>query len=667
MDLLILSILASILALISAAIISVTISKKTIKDKKTREITALIRTGAMAFLSKEYKTLIIFVIIVAAILALAVSQLTSLAFVVGAVFSALAGNIGMRIATISNGRTAEAAQKSIKEGLKVAFSSGAVMGMAVVGLGLLGVSVLFAIFNDVSILFGFGFGASSIALFARVGGGIYTKAADVGADLVGKVEAGIPEDDPRNPAVIADNVGDNVGDVAGMGADLFESYVDSIIAAMALGAAAVALPVFASNVLPATLLTLPLFLAGIGIVSSIIGVFLVYAFGGGKNPHKSLNLGIFGAAGIMVVLSLIAIYFIMPTLDIFWALLAGLISGLVIGLVTEYYTSDSKSQVQSIAKAAETGPATNIITGISVGMMSTLIPVLAVAAAILVSYHFGGLYGIAIAAVGMLSTLGITLATDSYGPVADNAAGIAEMAGLGKEARERAEALDAVGNTTAAIGKGFAIGSAALTALALFATYAGVTGLTGIDLMKPVVIVGLFLGALLPFIFSALTMSAVGRAAMDMVREVRRQFKEITGLMEGKATADYKRCVDISTDAAIREMMVPTAIAVLSPVAVGLLLGTEALGSLLAGATASGFLLAVFMANSGGAWDNAKKYIESGHLGGKGSAAHKAAVVGDTVGDPFKDTSGPSLNILIKLMSIVALVFAPLFLQFSLM
>lgn len=655
--------LVSIIALIFAGHLTRKILKNDIGTEKMAEISDTIKEGAMEFLNREYRPLSIFVIVVAVVLATVLKDgtgpSTAIAFIMGAIFSALAGNIGMRIATSANARTANATKDDIGAGLSVAFSSGAVMGMVVVGLGLLGISILYLIFGDPNIIFGFGFGASSIALFARVGGGIYTKAADVGADLVGKVEAGIPEDDPRNPAVIADNVGDNVGDVAGMGADLFESYCDSIIAAMAIGVTTV-------GVYNTPKVVLPMILAAVGILASIIGTFFVRAKEG-ANVGNAMTKGILISSFLMTIFSYFVITNILGSADVFYATLSGLVAGIVIGFITEYYTSHDYSPTQSIAQAAQTGSGTNIITGLAVGMLSTAIPVLAVCAAILIAFKFAGIYGIAIAAVGMLSTLGITLAADTYGPVADNAAGIAEMAGMGSEVRERTEGLDAVGNTTAAIGKGFAIGSAALTALALFSAYsAKIATLTGktsliINITEPRVMVGLFIGGLLPLLFSSFTMKAVGEAAHDMVKEVRRQFKEIPGLMEGTGTPDYSKCIEISTDAAIREMVVPSLLAILTPVLVGLLLGPEALGGLLAGAIVTGFLFAVMMANAGGAWDNAKKYIEAGNLGGKGSETHKAAIVGDTVGDPFKDTSGPSLNILIKLMSIVALVFAPLF------
>jgi len=643
--------IAGILALLFAAYLTKRIRKKEKGSEKIREISGLIHDGAMSYLHAQYRVLAVFVVVVALILAVILNTGTALAFVFGAFLSALAGLIGMRTATDSNARTANACKNSISSGLGVAFSSGSVMGMSVVGLGLLGVAISYLIFADVSVLFGFGFGASSIALFARVGGGIYTKAADVGADLAGKVEAGIPEDDPRNPAVIADNVGDNVGDVAGMGADLFESYVDSIIAAMAIGIV----------VMGVSGLWLPMIIAGIGILASILGTFFVKLWKG-KNPGTALNTGIFAAAIITAIISYFVVdVFMGGRIGIYISLLSGLVAGIIIGLAAQYYTSPHKGPTKSIAEAAKTGAGTNVITGIAVGMKSTLIPVLVVCATIAASFYFAGIYGIAIAAVGMLSTLGITLATDTYGPVADNAAGISEMVGLGSEVRKRAEALDAVGNTTAAIGKGFAIGSAALTALALFSVYGTVVGLTTINIINPAVIIGIFIGALLPFLFSSFTMQAVGKTAHEMVKEVRRQFKN-KDIMKGKKKPDYEKCISISTSAALRQMVAPSLLAVVTPILVGLLLGAEALGGMLAGAVATGFLLALMMANAGGAWDNAKKYIEAGNLGGKGSDAHKAAIAGDMVGDSWKDCSGPSLNILIKLISIVALIFASLFL-----
>ncbi len=651
--------------------------KKTVSNKRVIEISGYIAKGARAFLNSEYKVLGVFIVVmigffIIGIFTIGMSWRLIPAFIIGAILSATSGNIGMRIATMANAKTAEACKDGERAGLKIAFRSGSVMGLTVVGLGLLGVSVLFLIFGDVDMLFGFGFGASSIALFARVGGGIYTKAADVGADLVGKVEKGIPEDDPRNPATIADNVGDNVGDVAGMGADLFESYVDSIIAAMALGIFGFA--AFGKDLVnggaSGLATVLPILLAGVGILSAMIGTLFVGAGGEKTNPASQMNMGIWISAILMAIASFIIIFLsfkdMSTVLALFFSLVAGLGSGIVIGKITEYYTSDDNKPTQKVAKAATTGAGPGIISGLGLGMLSTTVPVLAVVITIVVAYLLSGLYGIALSAVGMLSTLGITLATDTYGPVADNAAGIAEMAGLGKKVRETAERLDAVGNTTAAIGKGFAIGSAALTALALFAAFIQTSHLdvSQFSLMNPFIVGGLFIGGLLPFLFSALAMIAVGDAAQDMVEEVRRQFKTIKGIMEGKAEPDYEKCVAISTKGALKRMIVPSLIAVIVPVVVGCI-SIEALGGLLAGSIVTGFVLAVMMANSGGAWDNAKKFIEKGNFGGKGSDAHKNAVVGDTVGDPFKDTAGPSLNILIKLMSIVSLLFIPLFLAIN--
>jgi K(+)-stimulated pyrophosphate-energized sodium pump len=662
--------IGGIIALLFALILFINVKKQSPGNQKMQELGKAIREGSMAFLKSEYKVLIIFVIIVALLLFISsfiegsnMHYGLSIAFVIGAFFSAVTGNIGMRVATISNTRTAEATKKHLSKGLSIAFSSGAVMGMCVVGLGILGVYSLYMIFNDTSVLFGFGFGASSIALFARVGGGIYTKSADVGADLVGKVEAGIPEDDPRNPAVIADQVGDNVGDVAGMGADLFESYVDSIIATMALAAIAGG---FAITKYGEAAITLPLMIAGLGIISSIIGTLIVL-LGKGKNLYSTLRNSLFLATILTAIFAGVIIWLSIGSLNPYYAMLSGLIAGIIIGLSTEYFTSEKQKPAQHIAESSKTGAATVIIQGMMTGMMSTIIPIIAVVCAMLIAYYFADFYGVALSAVGMLSILGVSLATDCYGPVADNAQGISEMAGMGKEVRENTEQLDAVGNTTAAMGKGFAIGSAAITSLALIFTYIITAnellpfGQTlELSLGDPTVVSGIFIGSMLPFVFTALTLGAVGKAAYAMVEEVRYQFKEFKLLESDKNKPDYARCVKISTKRSLREMIFPSVLAVISPIIIGIILGPKGLGGLLIGSIATGFLLAVFLANSGGAWDNAKKYIESGNLGGKGSDAHKATVIGDTVGDPFKDTSGPSLNILIKLMSIVSLVFLPL-------
>ena len=633
------------------------VSKQDAGTERMKEISAAINGGAKAFLFAEYKILAIFVVVLFIAIGLGLgSWRTALCFLVGALFSILAGYIGMNVATKANVRTANAARTSgMNKALSIAFSGGSVMGMCVVGLGLLGASVLFLIWNDTNVLFGFSLGASSIALFARVGGGIYTKAADVGADLVGKVEAGIPEDDPRNPAVIADNVGDNVGDVAGMGADLFESYVGSIISAMTLGAVVVAQFGDLSVIFP-------LVIAACGILASVIATFFVRGKEG-ANPHKALKMGSYVSALLVVIASLILSKVMLNSYGPAIAIVSGLVVGLVIGIVTEIYTSGDYKFVKKIAQQSDTGSATTIISGTAVGMMSTWVPVILICVGIFLAYQFAGLYGIALAAVGMLSTTGITVAVDAYGPIADNAGGIAEMSGLDHSVREITDKLDAVGNTTAAMGKGFAIGSAALTALALFVSFTQATGLDAseVALTSPTVVIGLLIGGMLPFVFSAMTMDSVSKAAYSMIEEVRRQFREIPGIMEGKAKPDYKTCVAISTTAALKEMLVPGIMAVVAPLAVGLILGSTALAGLLAGSLVSGVMMAMFMSNAGGAWDNAKKYIEEGHHGGKGSDAHKAAVVGDTVGDPFKDTSGPSINILIKLMTVVSTVFAALF------
>lgn len=647
------------MALLVAYLLGAAIGRADSGNDRMREIAGYIREGSMAFLQRESRYLGVFIVVVAVAIATFIGLQTAVCFVFGALFSMLAGYFGMRVATVANVRTAAAARHGMGAALNIAFSGGAVMGLCVVGLGLIGLASAFLIFGDTKIITGFGLGASSIALFARVGGGIYTKAADVGADLVGKVEAGIPEDDPRNPAVIADNVGDNVGDVAGMGADLFESYVGAIISALTLGAI-----VFKDG--RGAIFTFALVAAGI--LASVIGIVFARNYKT-ENPQKALNMGTY-VGGILVVAS--AAYLsdtIFGDYKAFMAIVSGLLVGMLIGKITEVYTSGDYKSVQKIADQAETGPATTIISGLAVGMYSTLWPMVCICVGVLVSFFIMGgakspdmgLFGIALAAVGMLSTAGLTVAVDAYGPIADNAGGIAEMSELPPSVREVTDKLDAVGNTTAAIGKGFAIGSAALTALALFASYAQeIETLKIIDLLNPLTLVGVFIGGVLPFVFGAMTMESVGRAAFEMIEEVRRQFRTIPGLLEGKATADYRRCVDISTAAALHEMMLPGIIAILSPLAVGMLLGAEALGGMLAGSLTTGVLLAIMMANAGGAWDNAKKYIEQGAHGGKGSFAHKAAVVGDTVGDPFKDTSGPSMNILIKLMTIVSLVFAPL-------
>ena len=667
-----------VISLVVALMLKSWIAKQDEGNDRMKEIAGYIREGAMAFLGREYKMVAAFAVALLLIVAIFISPIAAIACLFGAAFSVLAGYIGMKTATDANVRTTNAASKGgMPSALKVAFRGGAVMGLCVVGLGLLGVSVVFIVCNldtgifanitladCATIITGFSLGASFVALFGRVGGGIYTKAADVGADLVGKVEAGIPEDDPRNPAVIADNVGDNVGDVAGMGSDLFESYVGSIVSAITL---AIAIPTINSGLLgevaldPVTGSLFPLFLAAIGIIASVIAVFFVN--GKTNNPASQLNLGTYISSAIVIVASFFLSQACFGNIGAFIAVVIGLVVGVAIGKITEFYTSGDFKPVQEIAQQCETGSATCIISGFATGLTSTVFPLLLIAIAILGAYYAFGLYGIAIAAVGMLSTTGIVIAVDAYGPISDNAGGIAEMSELPEEVREITDTLDSVGNTTAAVGKGFAVGSAALTALALFVSYSQIANLDKIDLLTPTVVAGLLIGGMLPMLFSALTMNSVGKAANQMIEEVRKQFREFPGIMEGTQKPDYARCVDISTGAALKEMLLPGALAVVCPIAVGLILGPEALGGLLAGSLVVGVLMAITMSNAGGAWDNAKKYIEVGHNGGKGSEPHKAAVVGDTVGDPFKDTSGPSLNILIKLMTVVAVVFLPLFLK----